>query len=228
MCAPPPRCPLPYLTMSPRIGHDRVMQACARFLVALWCGFVLLEAAHADGAAGIVLYHVDDDGEIHLLLADHASDRRGWAAFGGGPEGDESPAETAARETEEETRGAYTRQSLLAKIVDQKPVSSKGFSLFFAQVPKIPVDEISKKKIPEGNKAYLERKCFAWVRWTTIEPLLAETTQAKNKANLPVSVLPASSNATYLWNVWVGNLKDAAKVGAIPWLVEPRSTKQGQ
>ena len=74
-------------------------------------------------------------GEVFLLLADHREGDRGWAGYGGGPYDGESAAETAARETEEETRGYFLRDDLLAMIKDQEPVMDNGFALFFAEVP---------------------------------------------------------------------------------------------
>ena len=97
---------------------------------------ILCPAAHAERPAGILLYFKAGT-KVYLLLADHAtpgSKDRGWGGFGGGPENGESPAETAARETAEETRGFFLAAALLKQIESQTPViDTNGFALFFAE-----------------------------------------------------------------------------------------------
>lgn len=59
----------------------------------------------ADGPPAGVGWVAETPRGVYLLLVDQASlSKRGWVLFGGGYEQGESPAETAARETEEETR----------------------------------------------------------------------------------------------------------------------------
>ena len=98
---------------------------------------ILLIAAsftvHAQTAAGTLAYtHVD--GEVMLLLADHAigqERKRGWGGFGGAMEDNESAVVAAARETEEESRGYFPRAMVERKIQDQQPVIDGEFALFF-------------------------------------------------------------------------------------------------
>ena len=77
--------------------------------------FVICQHAIAQDPAGIVLYFKSGN-EVYLLLAEDAREGRGWATFGGKAREGEHPAETAARETEEETRGYFVRGNLLKKI----------------------------------------------------------------------------------------------------------------
>ena len=87
------------------------MKRCALLLLLLLssCGRA------PESPAGIVLYSVVE-GEVLLLLADHRLPGRGWAAYGGAARAGETSAETAARETEEETRGYFKRADLLKDV----------------------------------------------------------------------------------------------------------------
>lgn len=93
--------------------------------------------------AGILLYAQEADGSVWLLLADHTPpSQRGWAAFGGSHDAGETLAETAARETEEETGGYFKRADLLKAIEGQQPVFDGVYGFYFVQVDKVPVAQI--------------------------------------------------------------------------------------
>ena len=65
---------------------------------------IICGRASAQGPAGTILYFRSGQ-DVYLLLAEDSRKTRGWGSFGGGANEGESPAQTAARETEEETRG---------------------------------------------------------------------------------------------------------------------------
>ena len=65
--------------------------------------------------AGMVLYF-QSQGEVYLLLAEHAGSKRGWAGFGGGAREGETLAQTAAHKGAEETRGYFKRADLLTDV----------------------------------------------------------------------------------------------------------------
>ena len=72
-------------------------------------------SARAESPAGTVLYF-KSKGEVFFLLAEYTyedAQKRGWSSFSGGPEEGETAAETAARQTEEETRGYFSRKEIL-------------------------------------------------------------------------------------------------------------------
>lgn len=172
--------------------------------------------AVAGTPAGIVLYAETKDG-IQLLLADHtASSKRGWAAFGGAAEDKETPAETAARETEEETHGYFTRAEMLKKIGNQKPSMDGGFALFFVKVDHVPIDKLLATPIP-SNKAYHERGPWAWVPWRAISPHATKLPDKPDAAILDARLLPKKRNTSYLWGVWLHNLRTARAQSMIPW-----------
>jgi 8-oxo-dGTP pyrophosphatase MutT (NUDIX family) len=172
----------------------------------------LATGAAADHPAGIILYAQDARG-VSLLLADHQPpSRRGWAAFGGTHEAGESPAETAARETEEETNGFFPRAALLAKIKDTPPLFDGAYAFYFVKVPLTPAAEIARGRSHADDEAYRERGPFAWVPYAEIARQL--------DAEAPVidpRLLPAETRTNRLWPVWMHNLQVAREAHALPW-----------
>jgi 8-oxo-dGTP pyrophosphatase MutT (NUDIX family) len=170
-------------------------------------------------SAGIVVYHRDGD-RVFLLLADHPTAKRGWGGFGGGREKGETPAQAAARETEEETRGFFKSADMLAKIKDQKPVIDGDFALFFAEVEPVETAEIAAHPIPDGDETYRERGPWAWVPFAEVLKHLKEEPGARTVARIDPAVVPAKS-AQHFWPVWLRNMWVALKEDALPWLKEP-------
>ena len=179
----------------------------------------LCTAAHAEGPAGMVLYF-ESDNEVYLLLADHQgrASKRGWGSFGGGASKGESAAETAARETEEETRGYFLRSDLLKTIKDQVPVvSAGGFSLYFARVAFAPVQRIANNAIPEDANPYAERGPYAWMPYSELEQHLLSPIEQKKKHRIDVRFLPEGYHSDWAWPDWLGSMRLAIESGALPW-----------
>jgi len=178
----------------------------------------LVPGVAADHPAGIILYAEDTDG-VSLLLADHLPpSERGWAAFGGTHEKDETPAETAARETEEETNGFFSRAELLARIKNVTPLFDGAFAFYFVKVPRVPIGEITKSHVHDGEAAYGERGPFAWVPFSAVERQLT--------AKAPIldsRYLPAEVRTNRLWPVWLHNLRIAIDAHALPWRPDHRT-----
>ncbi len=176
----------------------------------------LCGTAIAEKAAGIVLYFQTEE-EVYLLLAEHAESKRGWAGFSGGGREGETPAETAARETEEESRSYFKRADLLEKIKDQPPVMDDDFSAYFAEVAFVPAPRVMNHPVPEANDIYLERSTFAWIPYSTIEPFLQQDIDRTKKYRVDPAFLPAGSQTQWLWPVWLGNMRQAVVARALPW-----------
>lgn len=94
-----------------------------------------------------------------LLAFDPVSSRLGFGAFGGGRQGGESIAETAAREMREETRCAFDGPTA-ADLEASTPSNSGGFYSFVSQVPYIPQGEIP----ASACDAAIERVDWQWIR----------------------------------------------------------------
>jgi 8-oxo-dGTP pyrophosphatase MutT (NUDIX family) len=190
-------------------------------LVALLLVFRPLLAGAEGVPAGIVLYARTPEG-VKLLLADHTAPPgkpgRGWAAFGGAHEGRETPAETAARETEEETHGYFKATDLAKKLEGRKPFMDSGFAIFFVEVDFVPVSELLKVAIPSDNPAYVERGPFTWVPYTQIAPLLDRKLPGDARPRLEAGLVPAGAATDWFWPVWINNLRAAKAAGAVPWL----------
>ncbi|RYD75036.1 MAG: NUDIX hydrolase [Verrucomicrobiaceae bacterium] len=180
--------------------------------------FAFAALAGVGGPAGIVLYHRSGE-EVFLLLADHQPpSTRGWGAFGGSYEEGETPAQTAARETEEETRGYFKRVELLNKIKDQTPFEDGVFSLFFLEVDHVPAEQIAGGKIPEGDNSYRERGPWAWVPFSEILRHLKTEPHPQAAAILDSRLLPAGVASKHYWPVWLHNMHRALNAGALPWI----------
>lgn len=186
-------------------------------LVAAALLMILTEASvSARGPAGILLYHRDGD-NVFLLLANDSKGTRGWGGFGGGAEGDESLRETAARETEEETRGYFSRNWLAEQIADQKPLSSRGFHMYFVEVPFVPAQRVMNNPV-EGHQAAMEETQFyAWIPFSELEPVLAKDEPSEADLRMNPLYVPRGCNAFSLWRVWILNMRDGQKQGVFPW-----------
>ena len=189
-----------------------------RFLVKYGLILLLSLNLQAEEPAGIVLYFQDGE-STYLLLADEATEPRGWSAFGGGGDAGETVAETAARETEEETRGYFRRDWLLNKLKGRKPVRTNGYNMFFVEVPFVPALRVSQNPLEKSSgTAYHEREHFAWVPVSDLEKALQRVKKGKNKkAKIDPLYLPAASKQKFYWNIWVANMQDAYAEQACPW-----------
>jgi 8-oxo-dGTP pyrophosphatase MutT (NUDIX family) len=187
------------------------------FLTTFLLIFATLQVVNAGGnPAGVVLYAETAQGVV-LLLADHTPpSKRGWGAFGGAHEQGESIAETAARETEEETRGYFKRETILAAIKTQQPVMDGSFALYFVKVDPVPISDISNAPIPPDKKTYAERGPYAWIPAAEVERIVS-LKDTKTPAQINAEFLPANRHTDYLWPVWIHNMRIAFKEKAIPW-----------
>lgn len=187
-------------------------------LFVVLCGWPFADL-FAAGPAGMILYF-RSGGEVFLLLADHAKgpdQARGWAAFGGGQKDQETAAQTAARETEEETNGYFSRDWLLKKIENQKPVVDGIFSCFFAEVDFVPIPPIASRRPPTQEPDYFERGPYAWIPFSKIAPFLAKDADPNSKAIIPAEYLPSGGQTNWFWSIWLQNLRIAQAQGVLPW-----------
>jgi 8-oxo-dGTP pyrophosphatase MutT (NUDIX family) len=190
-----------------------------RVLIALGVILAIYAAVHAEGPAGMALYF-ESDNEVYLLLADHKGreSQRGWATFGGGAQEGESSAETAARETEEETRGYFLRRDLLRTIKDQAPVvGSEGFALYFAQVAFVPSQRVANNSLPKQDGTYSERGPYAWIPYSELERHLLTPVDRKKKHLIDTRFLPEGSHTDWVWSASLGSIRGAIEAGALPW-----------
>ena len=170
----------------------------------------------AERPAGMVLYFKSGD-EVFLLLADHREKDRGWAGYGGGPYEGESAAETAARETEEETRGYFLRDDLLALIKGQKPVIDNDFALYFAEIPFVPAPLVTNNPLPSDDESYVERGPYAWIPYSELEPYLKGPIEPEDRYSIEERLLPGERYTSWYWPVWLGSVWKSVETNSIPW-----------
>ena len=181
--------------------------------------FVICQHAIAQDPAGIVLYFKSGN-EVYLLLAEDAREGRGWATFGGKAREGEHPAETAARETEEETRGYFVRGNLLKKIEKQTPVVDQNrFAMFFSEITFVPAQRAANHEPPTGHRAYFEKGLYAWVPFSEIKGV-----DRDRKYLLDKRFLPLGSQSDWLWPVWLCGMQKAVETHALPWKDEAKGS----
>jgi len=166
--------------------------------------------------AGTVLYFKFEH-ETYLLLADHSrihQRHRGWSGFGGRCDG-QPPAAAAARETEEETRGYYSRNAILAKLESASSSHVADFTTFFIEVDFVPVNVINKYKSSNRSAGYRERGPYAWVPISAI--WLAIENNKSARAYLPAKYLPPEAHTDWLFEPFVVSLQAAKSAGRLPW-----------
>ncbi len=175
----------------------------------------LTATAGVDEPAGTILYADTPDG-VQFLLADHVppSDR-GWASFGGHGEVGESIAETAARETEEETRGYYSRAGILSKIDGQTPVQDGPYAFYLVKVDHVPIADIANHPIPPDQPTYAERGPFAWIPLTQLQRFFDPATVTFPLV-IESELLPPDRHTDWVWPIWLHQLSAALQADALP------------
>lgn len=178
--------------------------------------FSVCAPTSAQNPAGIALYF-ESGNEIYLLLADHGKRPRGWATYGGGTHQGETTAETAARETEEETRGYFARAHMLRRIEGQTPVMDGGFALFFAEVEFVPAQRVTNHQPVSEDPAFFERGPFAWIPFSEIKSHIRAPVDNNQKYSIDTRFLPPDRKTDWMWPVWLGTMRIALKTNALPW-----------
>jgi len=194
----------------------KVMRAPAISTVVIALTLLIGFPASAEGPAGIVLYCRWKE-SVYLLLADDHKGERGWSAFGGWADPGETRRATAARETEEETRGYFTRAWLGEQISGQKPVHSYGYSMYFVEVPFVPAQRVTNHPIGADGKDMAERGVYAWMPFTELEPVLGKERPSTGDLKVNPLYLPQGSKSGSFWGIWIRNMRDAMERGAFPW-----------
>ena len=172
--------------------------------------------ASAKCGAGTVLYFKFKH-EIYLLVADHSlshQQERGWSGFGGLCDG-QAPALAAARETEEETKGFYKREEILAKLNSDASIRVGEFFTFFVEVDYVPAIVINNFKATDLSAGYRERKPYIWMPISEIWQAL-EKKQA-GRVYLSGKYLPSDANTNWLFEPFVISLLAAKSAGVLPW-----------
>jgi 8-oxo-dGTP pyrophosphatase MutT (NUDIX family) len=182
----------------------------------IWISIFLVPDAFAGCGAGTVLYFKFKH-ETYLLLADHGLSHqrdRGWSGFGGRCDG-EAPAAAAARETNEETKGYYSRKEVMAKLDPQSSICVHDFTTYFLEVDYVPAEVINNYRASNTSSSYRERSPYAWVPisaiWRAIE------NRKSSRMYLPAKYLPPEAHTDWLFEPFVTSLLAAKSGGILPW-----------
>jgi 8-oxo-dGTP pyrophosphatase MutT (NUDIX family) len=185
-------------------------------LLGIWISLLLSQNAFSSCGAGTVLYFTFK-GETYLLLADHSltgQRHRGWAGFGGLCNGE--PVEvTAARETEEETRGIYSRKEIFARLSSSPKIRVDDFTTFFVEVNFVPVTLLNNQKPSNPSASYTERGPYAWIPYSVIRR--AFEGRQTGRAHIPGKYLPHAAQTDWLFELFLSSLIAAKNAGILPW-----------
>jgi hypothetical protein len=175
--------------------------------------------AIASCGAGTVLYFTFK-GETYLLLADHKwrhQRNRGWSGFGGLCDGD--PVDVAAaRETEEETMGFYSRGEILARLGSSPKICMGDFTTFFVEVDYVPAIVFHNQEPSNHGVGYFERGPYAWIPISVILPVIEKRQSIRMR--IPAKYLPPNAQTDWFFKPFVTSLIAAKKAGVLPWLTK--------
>lgn len=130
----------------------------------LCLSFSLVTSGALASPAGVIPYACVDGDPNVLMAFDPVTTRLGYATFGGAREGDESLAQTAAREFHEETRCAFDVPTA-QQLEELQPSESHGYYSYVVEIP-----FISHLEIPNHPcAARIERTDWQWVRLSDLE-----------------------------------------------------------
>ena len=184
--------------------------------ISFWLLLILSQNAVAECGAGTVLYTKFKD-KTHLLLADHqlvSQQHRGWSGFGGRCDG--QPADVAAaRETEEETRGFYNREEILAKLGKMPGIRVGNFTTFFVKVDYVPAVALNNPEPSRSAYHYIERGPYAWIPSAVIWQAF-ENRQA-GRTHIAAEYLPPNARTNWLFEPFLTSLMAAETAGILPW-----------
>jgi 8-oxo-dGTP pyrophosphatase MutT (NUDIX family) len=184
-------------------------------LLAIWILMLMPRDAMAGCAAGTVLY-IKFKGETYLLLADHNWYRqrdRGWSGFGGLCDGE--PVDVAAaRETEEETKGFYSREQIFNRLDSSPKIHVGDFTTFFLEIDYVPAIVINNQESTQHGVSYLERGPYAWIPISVIRDAMIK--KQSGRMFIPEKYLPPDAQTNWLFEPFVASLRAAKKAGFLP------------
>lgn len=156
-------------------------------------------------AAGVIAY-AEKDGQMYLLLADHTGllAYRGYGAFGGSLEDNETLEQGALREFHEETACHFLGQ---VQSVSKEYVRNHHYVSFVVRVPFISSEQLNQGAQTSGcaGGVYSERSHWTWVRQ---EALLEQLQVGDSFKNDQVDL--------NLWDKSTIVIKQAAQQGLLP------------
>lgn len=156
-------------------------------------------------AAGVIAY-AEKDGRMYLLLADHTGllTYRGYGAFGGSLEDNETLEQGALREFHEETACYFLGQ---VQSVSKEYVRNHHYVSFVVRVPFIPSEQLNQGAQTSGcaEGVYSERNHWVWVEQAELLKQLQTGDHFKN-----------DQVDLNLWDKSTIVIKQAAQQGLLP------------
>ena len=185
-------------------------------LLCVWTLILMSPNAMAGCGAGTVLYF-RFNGETYLLMADHSwpSQRdRGWSGFGGRCDG--QPVDVAAaRETEEETKGFFSQEEIIARLGTSPKIRVGDFTTFFLEIDYVPAIVLNNQESAHFKASFFERGPYAWISISVIREAVAK--KQASRMYIPGKYLPPDAQTDWLFEPFVTSLMAAKEAGILPW-----------
>ena len=198
------------------MGFKYTMKKSIWYLLCILISMLMSQIATASCGAGTVLYF-KFKGETYLLLADHNFRHhrdRGWSGYGGSCDGE--PVDVAAaRETEEETKGFYSRGEIFARLGSSPKIRVGDFTTFFLKIDYVPAIVFNNQKSVSHAASYDERGPYAWIPISVIREAISK--RQSSRLCIPGKYLPPDSQTDWLFEPFVTSLMAAKKAGILPW-----------
>ncbi|NRB36955.1 MAG: NUDIX domain-containing protein [Pseudomonadales bacterium] len=160
--------------------------------------------ANEINSAGVIAYAIHK-GKTQILLADHSglAFYRGYAAFGGSIDGNESHKEAALREFHEETRCAFKDVAIK---LSEKKIINNNFVSFIVELPYFTEPQLALRQQKSGCKGgvFQERGPLIW---------FAFKADAKDKTTIQAALLQPPEK---FWSKSTAVLDKALRAGLLP------------
>ena len=176
------------------------------------------QSLQAGCSAGTVIYF-NDGNENFLLLADHrkkGQKKRGWAHFSGGCEMGEGMAKTAARESEEESKGFFKREWVESKLETTPYLIIGDKAIYFVQIPFAPAQQINHYRTDNPLKVYKERGPYAWIPYRLILPIIKMRIDPNKRYPIATEFLPKKHHTDWFYSRFLMDMQKAYQRGIFP------------
>jgi len=124
-------------------------------------------------------------GEVTVLLGFDAAESH-WSDFVGTCTPGETPRQTAARQFEEEARGAYRMPDIERRLQAVAPVVVGNTHIFLIEVPQVPASQLARLAKDRGY----EKTDYCWIPLSSLLASIDE--RGANRAQVPDSCIAAS------------------------------------
>ena len=93
-----------------------------------------------------------------------------------------------------------------------------SYATYFAEVDFVPAQRVMNNPVPEESDAFDERSTFAWIPYSAVVGYLSADIERGKKYPIDPALLPAGSETSWFWPIWLNNMRKGVVEGSLPWL----------